>query len=150
MLRNDISLRDSILLHVKGVPLKYIKRWFNDHFMNDVSSPIYYQNALRRMYINIVYSIGSFVGFSQRQAGPSLITVKTILYFVNIFVINGNWHLLNSSNFVRVLNIITYFYYYFKMHFKMHFYNIFSFLEFQLFWFLLCMAPLTSYHKDLC
>ena len=44
MLRNDISPRDSILLHVKDISLKYIKRW-----VNDLPSPIYYQSALRRM-----------------------------------------------------------------------------------------------------
>ena len=42
MLCNDISLRDSILLHVKDVSLKDIKRWVNGHLLNDVSSPIYY------------------------------------------------------------------------------------------------------------
>ena len=46
---NDISLRNSILLHVKDVSLKDIKRQVNYHLLNDVSSPIYYQNALRRM-----------------------------------------------------------------------------------------------------
>ena len=42
-------IRDLILLHVEDVSLKGIKRWFNDHLLNDVPSPIYYQNALRRM-----------------------------------------------------------------------------------------------------
>ena len=48
MLHNDISLRDSILLHdnVKDVSLKDIKRRVNDYLLNDVSSPIYYQNIV--------------------------------------------------------------------------------------------------------
>ena len=49
MLHNDISLRDSILLHdnVEDISLKDIKRRVNYHLLNDVSSPIYYQNALQ-------------------------------------------------------------------------------------------------------
>ena len=41
---NKIFLRDSILIHVK-----HVKRLVNEHLLNDVSSPVYYQNALRRM-----------------------------------------------------------------------------------------------------
>ena len=39
----------AILLHVKGVSLKDIKRRVSNHLLNDVSSPINYQNTLRRM-----------------------------------------------------------------------------------------------------
>ena len=42
ILRNDIFLKDSILL--KNVPLKDIKSG-----LNDVTSPIYNQNYLQRM-----------------------------------------------------------------------------------------------------
>ena len=45
----NIPKKDSILLHVKNVSLKDIKRWVDDHSLNDVLSPIYYQNALQRM-----------------------------------------------------------------------------------------------------
>ena len=34
ILRNNISLRDSILIHVKDVSLKYIKRCVDDHSKN--------------------------------------------------------------------------------------------------------------------
>ena len=56
MLRNDISLMNSIILHVKGISLKDFKSWVNDHFLNDVSSLIYTTRMLcEECNIDIVY-----------------------------------------------------------------------------------------------
>ena len=43
--RNDIPLTDLILLHIKDISIKIPKYC---HSLNGVSSPIYYQSALRR------------------------------------------------------------------------------------------------------
>ena len=55
MLRNDISLRESILLHVKDVSLKAIKRWVNDHFIEWRVIP----DILREFFAKNVISISS-------------------------------------------------------------------------------------------
>ena len=61
MLRNDISLRDSILLHVNDVYLKDINSRVNDHLLNDVSSRYTTRMLYEEYNIDIVY-FNSFNG----------------------------------------------------------------------------------------